>query len=140
MNTEKKRYNIQIAGIQFTVLSDEPEDFVLSTVDMLDRRVSDLFVHNKRCSKLDAAILCALDEMSERRKAEKKIRNLETQISLYEARMKKAGEKDGSASPAPEAGAAEVQQLHVSASEQQPPVPQHNDKLREIESLLRRRG
>ncbi len=84
----KERYNIQIADIQLTILSDEPKDFVLSTVAMLDERVSNLIVQNKRCSKLDAAMLCALDFLGEKRKAEKKIRNLEAQVSLYEARLK----------------------------------------------------
>ena len=96
----KERYNIQIADIQLTVLSDEPKDFVLSTVAMLDERVSDLIVQNKRCSKLDAAMLCALDFLGEKRKAEKKIRNLEAQVSLYEARLKMS---------APEREAAPVQ-------------------------------
>ena len=80
----KERYNIEISDIQLSVVSDEPEDFVNSIVEKINARVSDLIIRNKRCSKLDAALLCALDYCGECTKAEKRIRNLEAQISLYE--------------------------------------------------------
>lgn len=76
----KERYNIEISDIQLSVVSDEPEDFVNSIVEKINERVNDLIVRNKRCSKLDAALLCALDYCGECTKAEKRIRNLEAQI------------------------------------------------------------
>jgi len=66
----KERYNIEISDIQLTIISDEPEEFVNNVVSQINERVSDLIVHNKRCSKLDAALLCALDYCSENAKAE----------------------------------------------------------------------
>lgn len=89
----KERYNIEISGIQLTIVSDEAEDFVNSIVARIDERVNDLVVHNKRCSKLDAAFLCALDYCGEAVKAEKRIRNLEAQISLYDANLKRMREE-----------------------------------------------
>ena len=89
----KERYNIKITDIQLTILSDEPEEFVYSTVTQLNDRISDLCVRNKRCSKLDAALLCALDSTGEKIKADKKIKNLEAQISLYEATNKRLREE-----------------------------------------------
>lgn len=89
----KERYNIKITDIQLTILSDEPEDFVHTTVAQLNDRISDLCVQNKRCSKLDAALLCALDSTGEKIKADKKIKNLEAQISLYEATNKRLREE-----------------------------------------------
>lgn len=89
----KERYNIKITDIQLSILSDEPSDFVLSTVAQLDHMISDLTVKNKRCSKLDAALLCALDSLSEKSKNETKIRNLEAQISLYEETIKRLREE-----------------------------------------------
>ena len=89
----KERYNIEISDIQLSVVSDEPEDFVNSIVEKINERVNDLIVRNKRCSKLDAALLCALDYCGECTKAEKRIRNLEAQISLYDANLKRMREE-----------------------------------------------
>lgn len=91
-NIMKERYNIEISDIQLSVVSDEPEDFVNSIVEKINERVNDLIVRNKRCSKLDAALLCALDYCGECTKAEKRIRNLEAQISLYDANLKRMRE------------------------------------------------
>lgn len=197
----KERYNIKITDIQLTILSDEPEDFVYSTVAQLNDRISDLCVRNKRCSKLDAALLCALDSTGEKIKADKKIKNLEAQISLYEATNKRLREEiealrksapapmpAGETVSEPAAAAEEIQaEPQVPAAEEAQPaeqpkeetvsepevkqlsiedipvpetaedekeepaeaaVPQkmqeeaplHDDKLRQIEQLLRRRS
>lgn len=185
----KERYNIKITDIQLTILSDEPEDFVYATVAQLNDRISDLSVKNKRCSKLDAALLCALDSMGEKTKADKKIKNLEAQISLYEATNKRLREeldalrsafpaaavKEEAEIPAEEAPAEEpvneepakepeepvkkeaapeekAQQLSIEDIPEEEPAaeekaeetpaeaPLHDDKLRQIEQLLRRRS
>ena len=153
----KERYNIEIADIQLTILSDEPEDFVASTVAQLDALIRDMTVKNKRCSKLDAAILCALDFYSEKTKADKKIKNLEAQISLYEANIRRLKEeaeqlraatapakeeeepKTEAAPPAPAQKAAKssrrTEQLSIPEVQSAPA-----DKVREIENLLRPDG
>ena len=89
----KERYNVEIAGVSLTIISDEPEEFVNATVEKINERVSDMVVRNKRCSKLDAALLCALDYCGEYQKAERRIRNLEAQISLYDANLKRLREE-----------------------------------------------
>jgi cell division protein ZapA (FtsZ GTPase activity inhibitor) len=89
----KERYNIEIAGIQLTILSDEPKEFVESSVAHLDETIRTMTVKNKRCSKLDAAVLCALDFYSEKTKADKKVKSLEAQIPLYEANIRRLKEE-----------------------------------------------
>lgn len=85
----KERYTISIADIQLNILSDEPEDYVHFVVAQLDQIVREMTMKNQRCSKLDAALLCALDSLSEKNKGDKRIKNLEAQISLYEATIKR---------------------------------------------------
>lgn len=153
----KERYNIEIADIQLTILSDEPEDYVASTVAQLDALIRDMTVKNKRCSKLDAAILCALDFYSEKTKADKKIKNLEAQISLYEANIRRLKEeaeqlraatapakeeeepKTEAAPPAPAQKEAKssrrTEQLSIPEVQSAPAA-----KVREIENLLRPDG
>lgn len=99
----KEHYSIEISDIQLTIVSDEPEDFVNSTVAKINDRVNDLIVRNKRCSKLDAALLCALDYCGELAKAERRIRNLEAQISLYDANLKRMREEIAAKSDSPDA-------------------------------------
>ena len=98
----KERYNVEISDISLTILSDEPEEFVTATVDKINARVNDLIVRNKRCSKLDAALLCALDYCGEYQKAERRIRNLEAQFSLYDANLKRLREELAAKGDAPE--------------------------------------
>ena len=141
----KERYNIDIADIQLTILSDEPKDFVESTVAHLDETIRDMTVKNKRCSKLDAAILCALDFYSEKTKADKKIKNLEAQISLYEANIRRLKEEAeqlrAAAANTEEAPAEEAKPAKAARRVEQIAIPEEGntsgEKSNEIETLLR---
>ncbi len=194
-NMQKQKYCIEVADVQLTILSDESEEFVRDTVKILDTQIRELTVHNKRCAKIDAAILCALDSLGEKLKLEKKLRNLQAQIDLYEANLrrlrtdtapapaeeapavpeqpekteektekaekpKKAEEKSApkakkpaakpavqqlSVEEAAEAAKAEEPKIETPKAEEPAPVeePQtgvRDDKLKQIESLLRRRS
>ncbi len=86
---EKKRYEILVAGCQLAIITDEREEFVNSIVETLDREIKEITAATKRSSNLDAAILCAIQYYSDKVKAEKRARNLETQISLYDANMRR---------------------------------------------------
>ena len=150
----KERYNIEIADIQLTILSDEPKDFVASTVAHLDTTIRDMTVKNKRCSKLDAAILCALDSYSEKIKADKKIKNLEAQISLYEANIRRLKEeaeqlrasaqaevKESAPELPKEKPSEEAKPAQAPRRTEQLSIPDTGrapaEKIREIENLLR---
>lgn len=180
-NVQKQKYCIEIADVPLTILSDESEEFVRETVRILDTQIRDLTVHNKRCAKIDAAILCALDSLGEKLKLEKKLRNLQAQIDLYEANLrrlrtesaaapapteeapavpekpaepetkpekaekpKKAEEKAAPKSKKP-AAKPSVRQLSVeetaaAPAAEEPKTGVRDDKLKQIESLLRRRS
>ena len=86
---DKKKYDVTIAGVEMSILSDEREEFVQRLVENLDAEISAITSQSKRCSTLDAAILVALDSSSERIKSEKRVRNLEAQIALYDANLRR---------------------------------------------------
>ena len=90
---EKKRYELEIADVEMAIISDEREEFVMRLANELDSSIRDLLKTNKRCSKLDAAILCALDYSSDKHKAEKRVRNLEAQVALYDANIRRLREE-----------------------------------------------
>jgi len=91
---EKKKYDVVIADVEMAIISDEREDFVMRLVNDLDQKIREITLSSKRCSKLDAALLVALDTNSERLKAEKRIRNLEAQIGLYDANLRRLREEN----------------------------------------------
>lgn len=91
---EKKRYEILVAGCQLAIITDEREEFVNSTVETIDREIREITAATKRSSNLDAAILCAIQYYSDKVKAEKRARNLEAQISLYDANLRRFREEN----------------------------------------------
>ncbi len=82
-----EKYDIEIADVAMTVRSDENEDFVGYVVAEIDNMIKQITAKNPRCSKLEAAILCALDYCSEKVKLQKKVKNLEAQVALYTANV-----------------------------------------------------
>ncbi len=156
----KQRYNLEIAGIQLSILSDESEEFVTELVAKLDEEITNLTVHNKRCAKIDAAILIALDALGEKTKLEQKLKNLEAQVALYEANLRRqraesAPEEKAEAAPAEPIAGDTVEGKPKRASTHKKPLsqvtmdeseakkeaegtsPLRSDKIRQIESLLR---
>jgi len=139
-NQAKQKYNIEIADIQLTILSDETEEFVNDIVSRLDTQIRTLTVQNKRCAKIDAAILCALDSLGEKSKLEKKIKNLEAQISLYEANLRRmrteapATEKKAPVKKAEETEPAPAEEK--AEAEKEPPKPKRQTIKRKLPQQL----
>ncbi|MBQ9773212.1 MAG: cell division protein ZapA [Clostridia bacterium] len=62
----KQKYTITVADMQLNIISDASPDEVENIVGMLDRRMRDINLKSPRCTKNEAAILCALSYCSER--------------------------------------------------------------------------
>ena len=103
----KQCYNIEIAGVQLKIVTEDGADFVEKTVAEFESSVQSVLRVGKNYSKLDAILLSALDYCGEFRKAEDKIRNLEAQIEILEARVRRDG-GEVPAVPAEETVAEEV--------------------------------
>lgn len=80
------KYSIDIAGINLTFTSDESEAHINDIAKTLDTRIREMTKGN-RCNLIDASLLCSMDYCSEMIHAQKKIKNLEAQISLYVANV-----------------------------------------------------
>ncbi|MGN1347042.1 MAG: cell division protein ZapA [Eubacteriales bacterium] len=93
MENSKKKYTVEIAGMPLTIVTDEPTSFVENIVTRLDERISEMIQTNYRISAIDACLLCAIDYLGDKLKAEKRIRNLEAQVSLYEDNIKRLREE-----------------------------------------------
>lgn len=91
---DKKKYDVSIADVEMSIISDEREEFVMKLVEKLDSEVRDILQHSKRSTKVDAALLLALDYSCGKAKAEKRVRNLEAQIALYDANLRRMREEN----------------------------------------------
>lgn len=92
-NSSKKKVMIKIAGAQLTLITDEEDVFVDTVVDRVNERMSELTRNSYRANRTDAALLCAVDFCSDKLKAERKIRNLEVQLSLYDVNVRRLREE-----------------------------------------------
>ena len=93
MENNKKKYTLEIAGMPMTIVTDEPASFVESIITRLNERIAEMTAGSYRISTLDAALLCSIDYLGDKLKAEKRIRNLEAQVSLYEDNIKRLREE-----------------------------------------------
>lgn len=81
----KQRYTIRIADIEMNVIAEESPEAVEALVAIVDRKMREIEASSKRCSKSEAALLCALDYCSEKIKAQRKIKTLESKLAMAEA-------------------------------------------------------
>ena len=152
---EKRKIEVDIAGLKMTLVTDEPEAFVDSVVRHMNESMTALLSSGKNRSRLDAAILCAMEFCSDKLTAEKRVRNLEAQISLYDVNLRKArnenaelrGAMEGpkeKTSPKQKAAASEqikiTEEIPAEEKKEAPARESREDKFRMIESLLRNKG
>lgn len=88
----KQKFNITVADMQLNIVSDATPEEVESIVGMLDRKMRDISLKSPRCTKNEAAILCALSYCSERLAAQETAKKLEKEnfrIATENDRLKK---------------------------------------------------
>ena len=89
----KKKVVIKIAGVPLTLITDETDTFVKAVEKNINERMTNLTKGSYRVNRTDAALLCAVDFCSDKLKAEKKVMNLEAQVSLYDVNIKRLREE-----------------------------------------------
>ncbi|MEE0970407.1 MAG: cell division protein ZapA [Clostridia bacterium] len=83
----KQRYTITIADTEMNVITDETPEFVDEIVGILDRKIREINTASRRCSKNEAALLCALDYCSDKIKMQKKVRSTDAEMALKNAQI-----------------------------------------------------
>ena len=83
----KQKYTITVADIEMNVISDESAEAVEALVGIVDRKMREISMMSKRCSKSEAALLCALDYCSDKIKAQRRLKALESKLTLTEAAL-----------------------------------------------------
>lgn len=112
----KERFNVEIVGINFSIVSDDGEELVRKAEATLNEDVRTVLKQMGRFSKLDAVTLCALDYCGQAQKAEAKIKNLEAQIEILEANMHRMREDSPAKTAEPKAVAEPVAEAKAEAA------------------------
>lgn len=86
----KQKYTITISDIEMNVISEESPEAVEAYVGIVDRRMREICMLSKRCSKTEAALLCALDYCADKLKANRKIKSLESKVAMTESALEEA--------------------------------------------------
>ena len=86
----KQKYTITISDIEMNVISEESPEAVEAYVGIVDRRMREICMMSKRCSKTEAALLCALDYCADKLKANRKIKSLESKVAMTESALEEA--------------------------------------------------
>ena len=58
------------------IMTDESPEAVEAIVGIIDRRMREINLKSNRCSKTEAALLCALDYCSDKIKAQRKVKKM----------------------------------------------------------------
>ena len=148
---EKRKIEVEISGLKMSLVTDETESFVDSVVRRVNDSMNSLLQSSRNRTRLDAALLCALDFCSDKLTAEKRVRNLEAQISLYDVNLRKARAENAELKAALEEkkngkkGEDQIKIEEPAAAPAEEPKKEEKaesreDKLRLIESMLKGRG
>ena len=76
----KQKYTLVVADSEINVITDEPKEAIDTIVGVVDRRIREIHLHSRSCSKTEAALLLCLDYCAEKLKLQKKIRVSNTEI------------------------------------------------------------
>ena len=77
----KQKYTITIADVSLNVICEESPEAVESLVGIVDRQMREINTKSSRCSKTEAALLCALDYCADKVKMQRKAKKLEALVA-----------------------------------------------------------
>lgn len=77
----KQKYTITIADVPLNVICDESPEAVEALVGIVDRHMREITAKSSRCSKTEAALLCALDYCADKVKMQRKAKKLESLVA-----------------------------------------------------------
>ena len=83
MNDQSTRVKLNICGSDYSVITDDSEEYTISLGQEVDKRIRGMMEDNSRLSVTMAAILCCLSYCDECRKSRENADNLRSQIKDY---------------------------------------------------------
>ncbi|MBE6684922.1 MAG: cell division protein ZapA [Ruminococcaceae bacterium] len=89
----KKKYTLSIADMEINVITEAPEESVEHIVGILDRKIREISLKSKKCTKSEAAVLCALDFCADKIELKDRIETLEDELAESKNDLEHLNEK-----------------------------------------------
>lgn len=92
----KEKIYVEIGGIRLGIVTEEGESYVKEIASLVDAEIKKMTKSQKNCSLVEASLFSAMSYYSRATESEKKVKNLETQVALYQAnvnRLRKENEE-----------------------------------------------
>lgn len=92
----KEKIYVEIAGIRLGIVTEEGGEYVRHIASIVEDDISAMIKSQRNCSLIEAALFSAMNYCSRGEEDSKKVKNLETQVALYQAnvnRLKKENEE-----------------------------------------------
>ena len=88
--SEKNKLEVRIQGRVYTIVAEEPEEYIYKICAYLDKKIGDVAEYNPRLSADMAAVLTALNLADLHFKAQKTEDELRRQIVAYDTKLEEA--------------------------------------------------
>jgi len=79
----KNKITVELCDKEYALLSDEPEDYVQSLAEEINKMIDEIAYKNLRISKADAAVLTCMNLCDRNRKLADNNDNMRQQITMY---------------------------------------------------------
>ncbi len=92
----KEKIYVEIAGIKLGILTEDGADYVNQIASRVNDDIKALMKSQRNCSLIEASLFCAMNYCSQGGEDSMRVKNLETQVALYQAnlnRMRKENEE-----------------------------------------------
>lgn len=76
----KQRYTLTVANSQINIVTEMSQEEIDAIVGIVDRRIREIHLHSKSCSRTDAAMLLCLDYCAEKVELQRTIKTSNDQI------------------------------------------------------------
>ena len=92
----KEKIYVEISGIRLGIVTEEGASYVKEIASAVENDIKQMTKAQRNCSLVEAALFSSMSYYSRAIEGEKRVKNLETQIALYQAnvnRLKKENEE-----------------------------------------------
>ena len=76
----KQKYTLTVANSQIHIATDATKEEIDAIVGIVDRRIREIHLHSRSCSRTDAAVLLCLDYCAETIELQKTIKSMNSQV------------------------------------------------------------
>ncbi len=92
-NKMKAKYTLSIADMEINVITEAPQESVEYIVGVLDRKIREISLKSKKCTRSEAAILCALDFCADKIELKERVEALEDELGESKEALEHLNEK-----------------------------------------------